>query len=200
MKTVENPEQEYIQMKAELDALKKLVSENMKLNESAIRRTMQQKAGEIDRFALRIMILSLVNMFIIPSFFHRFYHVSSVFIVATELMMLFCIIATFLMHNPVRHLDFARGNLLEVAERMSRFKRQYIRWPRIGLPMVILWLGWLMYEIYIGMGYERPVFFFLCAGLLCGAAVGGTVGLHFNRRMVCKADEILMEAEQLNRL
>ncbi len=199
MKTLEVPESEYIQMKEELGSLKKLVSENMKLNESAIRQAMQRKADDMDRFALRIILMCSVMMCFMPSVFHRFYHVATAFIIATELMMLVCIIATVVMHAPVRSLDFAHGSLVDVADRMSRFKRQYVRWPRIGIPMVILWLGWLMYEIYIGTGYEESEFFFLCIGLLSGALVGGSIGFRMNRRMVRKADEVLDEIRHLER-
>lgn len=197
MENIEAPNAEFIQMKAELQALKQLVSENMQLNESAIRRAMQRKADEMSGFAMRIIILSLVMMCFMPSFFYRFYHISLAFIIASELMMLVCIVATIVMHKPVRSLDFAHGSLVDVADRMSRFKRQYVRWPRIGIPMVALWLGWLMYEIYVGMGCENPEFLFLCTGLLCGAIIGGSIGLHLNRRMVRKADEVLEEITHL---
>lgn len=186
-------------MKAELQALKQLVSENMHLNESAIRQAMQRKADEMSGFAMRIIIMSLVMMCIIPTTFHRFYHISAAFIIASELMMLVCIVATIVMHNPVRSLDFAHGSLVDVADRMSRFKRQYVRWPRIGIPMVALWLGWLMYEIYTDMGYENPEFLFLCTGLLCGALIGGSIGFRLNRRMVRKADEVLQEIARLEK-
>ena len=197
MKSIEIPEAEFIQMKAELQSLKQLVSENMKLNESAIRQAMQRKADEMSLFAMRIIIMCLVMMCFMPAVFHRFYHITTAFIIATELMMLICIIATVVMHYPVRSLDFARGNLVEVADRMSRFKRQYVRWPRIGIPMVTVWLGWLMYEIYIGTGHENPEFFFLCTGLLCGAIIGGSIGFRMNRRMVRKADEVLEEIRKM---
>ena len=199
MKTLEVPESEYIQMKEELESLKKLVSENLKLNEPAIRQAMQRKADEISGFALRIIILCQAMMCVIPSTFFRFYHVSSAFVIASELMMLVCIVATVVMHYPVRSLDCARGSLVDVADRMSRFKRQYARWPRIGIPMVTLWLGWLMYEIYTGMGYENQEFFFLCTGLLCGAVLGGSIGFRMNRRMVRKADDVLEEVKQILR-
>ena len=199
MKTVEAFELEFIQMKAELQALKQLVSENMQLNESAIRRAMQRKADEINWFAMRIIIMCLIMMCCMPTIFYKFYHVATAFILASELMMLMCIVATVVMHAPVRSLDFAHGNLVDVADRMSRFKRQYARWPRIGIPMVALWLGWLMYEIYTGMGYENQEFFFLCTGLLCGAVLGGSIGFRMNRRLMRKADEVLEEIRLLER-
>ena len=199
MKTIETPEAEFIQMKAELQALKQLVSENMQLNESAIRQAMQRKADEMSLFAMRIIIMCLVMMCFMPAVFHRFYHITAAFIIASELMMLICIIATVVMHYPVRSLDFAHGNLVDVADRMSRFKRQYVRWPRIGIPMVAVWLGWLMYEIYIGTGYENHEFLILCAGLLCGALIGGTLGFRMNRHMVRKADEVLEEIRKMKR-
>lgn len=199
MKTVEIAEQEYMQMKEELDSLKKMVSENMKLNDSAIRRAMQRKADEMGRHALRIVVLCLVMMCVIPPIFHRAYQVSTAFLIASELMMLICLVATVLMHNPVRELDFASGSLVEVADRMSRFKRQYVRWPCIGMPMLVVWLGWLLYEIHAGMNYEKTEFVFFCSGLLGGAVLGGFIGWRLNRRMVRKADEVLEEIRHLEK-
>ncbi len=198
MKTLEVPESEYIQMKAELEFLKKSVSENMKLNDSAIRRSMQKKVDEMNRFSMSILIVGFLTMCIMPSVFHRFsfYHISDAFIIASELMLLFCMIATVVIHSSVRHLDFAHESLVEVATRISRFKRQYVLWPRIGIPMVTLWLGWFLYEIYTGMSHNSE-FIFLCSGVLCGAVLGGSIGWCNNRKIIRKADEVLREAKRI---
>lgn len=197
MKPSETSETEYAQMKAELDSLKRLVSENMNLNENAMRHAMKGKADEMNRSAMRIIALSLVTMCCMPSILLRFCHASTVFIIASEAMMLFCILATLLMHMPVRQLNFAYDSLVEVANRMSRFRQQYVRWPLIGIPMVILWLAWLMLELYSGMEYDRTSVLFTGAGVLCGAVLGGFIGMNLNRHVIRKADEVLEEIHRL---
>lgn len=197
MKPSETSETEYTRMKAELDSLKRLVSENMKLNETSIRHAMKGKADEMNRFALRTIALSLVAMCLIPSVFHGLYTVSTAFIIASEVMMLFCILATLLMHIPVRQLDFARDSLVEVANKMSRFKRQYVRWPLVGIPMVMLWVAWLLIELYSGMEYDKTTFFITGTGVLCGAVLGGFIGMNLNRHVIRKADEVLDEIQRL---
>lgn len=197
MKPEEISESEYLQMKAELDSLKQMVSENIKLNEQAIRRLMQNKADELTRFAVRLSLLALAAMFLIPFAFYHFYHVSVAFIIATELMMTVCILATAAIHAPVYRLDFANGSLVEAANKVNRFKRLYMRWPYLGIPMVILWIVWLLYEIYSGTSYNREQVLILGASILCGAIIGGAIGIYNNRRMVRKADEILDENRHL---
>ncbi|MCM1530823.1 MAG: hypothetical protein NC048_01235 [Bacteroides sp.] len=197
MKSIEIPESEYAQMKEELASLKKLVSENMEVSEPAIRRSMERKTDEINRSSTVIKVMALAMMCILPATLHNTLHVSAAFIIASELMMLFCLLATVVMHAPIRRLDFACDNLVDVARTMSRFKRQYVHWPRIGVPMIILWLGWLFYEIYTVNGQDRTDFLIIGAGILCGALIGAFLGFRMNRHVIRKADEVLQEARRI---
>lgn len=197
MKTIEIAEQDFIQMKEELDSLKKLVSENMKLNDSYIRRSMQKKVKEMTHFLTRITVLGLLLLIIFPILFFYYYHASLAFIIVSELMITFFLLANVFMYSPVYYLNLTHESMVEATRRISRFKRQYTYWPCIGFPVVGLWSAWFMYEIYTGSGYDNGQFIGLCFGILFGAVIGGISGWRNNQKIVRKANEVLEEIETL---
>lgn len=63
--------------------------------------------------------------------------------------------------------------------------------------MAMLWVAWLLIELYSGMEYDRTTFFITGAGVLCGAVLGGFIGMNLNRHVIRKADEVLEEIHRL---
>ena len=62
--------------------------------------------------------------------------------------------------------------------------------------MLIVWFGWLMYEIISKLGNEPYVIGF-CCGAAIGGIIGGLIGFRINRKVVRKTSEILTQIEEL---
>ena len=64
--------------------------------------------------------------------------------------------------------------------------------------MLVVWFGWMMYEIISRLGTEPYVLGF-CCGAIIGGLIGGFIGFRINRKMVRKMSEILTEIEDLQK-
>jgi hypothetical protein len=93
--------------------------------------------------------------------------------------------------------DLSQGNLVETAERLSRVRTHYKEWYKIAIPMILIWGGWMIYEMVNAIGVESPT----AIGFYCGAGVGliigGILGARINRKVVRQANEILSQIEEL---
>ena len=65
--------------------------------------------------------------------------------------------------------------------------------------MIIVWGGWMIYEMVNVLGVDSPT----AIGFYCGAGVGlligGIIGARINRKVVQQANEILVQIEELQR-
>ena len=63
--------------------------------------------------------------------------------------------------------------------------------------MLLVWVGWMVYEMVQVLGFESPT----AVGFYCGAGVGliigGIIGASINRKVVRQANEILSQIEEL---
>ena len=193
---MENEKLEMEQMKSELASLKYILSERLQVEDRSIRNAMALQTDYINRKAVFIIVLSLLTMVTAPRIFSDMAGLSVAFSVATDVMLGISAGCTLAMHWPMWRIHWATDNLVTVAETVQNFRRQYVLWPRIGLPMCCLWLLWMLWELY-GMGEDS--FWFIGGGALVGAIIGGCCGLSMNRHIVRSADEILRQIDQLKR-
>ena len=88
---------------------------------------------------------------------------------------------------------------METARSLSKVKTHYQEWYKVAIPMIVVWLAWLIYEMSGILGWESP----LAIGFYCGAGVGviigGIAGSRINRKIIGKATEILDQIEELQK-
>ena len=101
------------------------------------------------------------------------------FWIFTCITMLVCFGGTFYNNRNLSDANMMTNNLVDVRRRMARAKKFDANWLLIGIPMVIVFLGWFMYESYL----LHPGAFF--NGLFWAGCIGGIIGaswglsLHF---------------------
>ncbi|MBR6732178.1 MAG: hypothetical protein IKL91_05645, partial [Bacteroidales bacterium] len=96
----------------------------------------------------------------------------------------------------LRSIDFSKDNLVRTAELLNRIKKHYRQWQWVAIPVVVLWIMWLIYEMVSTLGTETYVIGF-CCGALVGGMIGGIIGLRVNRKVIRKTSEILEQIEEL---
>ena len=185
------------EMREQIGILKDKLEKQNIVNEQHIRRSMKSKMSSINRTIAGTII---AGTFALPycSWFFWSQDLSKLFIVATAIMLTVCLGLTILQQVRLKNLDFSGSNLVETAEQLSKVKKHYSEWHWVALPMVIIWLGWLMYEMLNKMGTEPYVFGF-CCGAAVGAIIGGIIGFRINRKVIRKTGEILEQIEELQR-
>jgi len=185
------------EMRSQISILKEKLEKQNIINEQHLQRSMKSKMSSINR---TIAGTIAAGAFALPYCTWFFYSqdLSMLFIVATAVMLTVCLGLTILQQIRLRKLDFSGRNLVETAEQLSKVKKHYSEWHRIALPMVIIWLGWLMYEMINKMGNE-PYIIGFCCGAAAGGIIGGIIGFRINRKVIRKTGEILEQIEELQR-
>ena len=185
------------EMREQICLLKDKLEKQNIVNEQHIRRSMKSKISSINRTIAGTII---AGSFALPycTWFFWSQDLSKLFIVATAIMLAVCLGLTILQQVRLKNLDFSDSNLVETAEELSKVKKHYSEWKWVALPMIIIWLGWLMYEMINNMGTEPYVIGF-CCGAAVGAIIGGIIGFRINRKVIRKTGEILEQIEELQK-
>ena len=112
-------------------------------------------------------------------------------------MLAVCLGITIAQRVILGKMDFSQGNLVETAEKLSKIKKHYQDWYKIAIPMIIVWFGWMMYEMLRIHSMESPMAIGFCCGALIGGVIGGIIGMRINRKVARKATEILDQIAEL---
>ena len=185
------------QMRSQIGILKDKLEKQNIVNEQHIRNSMKSKMSSINRTIAGTIV---AGAFALPycTWFFWSQDLSKLFIVATAIMLTVCLGLTILQQVRLKNLDFSGSNLVETAEQLSKVKKHYSEWHWVALPMIIIWLGWLMYEMISKLGNEPYVIGF-CCGAAVGAIIGGIIGFRINRKVIRKTGEILEQIEELQK-
>ena len=185
------------QMRSQIGILKDKLEKQNIVNEQHIRNSMKSKMSSINRTIAGTIV---AGAFALPycTWFFWSQDLSKLFIVATAIMLTVCLGLTILQQVRLKNLDFSGSNLVETAEQLSKVKKHYSEWKWVALPMIIIWLGWLMYEMISKLGNEPYVIGF-CCGAAVGAIIGGIIGFRINRKVIRKTGEILEQIEELQK-
>ena len=111
-------------------------------------------------------------------------------------MLAVCVGLTIKQRCALKNLDFTQGNLVDVAEKLNKVKTHYHEWIKIALPMILIWVSWLTYEILTKME-PSPMQMGFLLGSAAGVIIGGFFGYRINRKIVGKSTEILKQIEEL---
>ena len=124
---------------------------------------------------------------------------SMYFIIATDIMLAVCLVLTFKQRYTLKNLDFAQGNLLDVAAKLNKVKTHYHEWIKTAIPMIVVWGSWLIYEVFKYMD-PSPMRTGFISGVVAGIVLGGFFGFRINRKIVDKSNEILCQIKELQAL
>ena len=182
-------------MREQMNTLKKKLEHQEIVNDRMIRHSMNKTAGNINRRYYIIMVLCLL---MIPYSYWAFVMLSGYsipFWIFTCVVMLTCLGATYYNSRNLSDSNMMRNNLVDVRRRMARAKKFDADWLFIGIPLIIVFLSWFMYETYqLNEDAMRN-------GLFWGGCIGGIFGaifgfsLHFKTQR--QYQEILDQIEDI---
>lgn len=184
------------EMRNQIAILKNKINKQELINERLLADTMKKKVNTInnvERFTIFCAVFCLAAYPLL-----RYYiGFSWAFVIATCVMMIFCIVATNYIHRPLHDSKLMTSDVATVARVMARFKRQYDNWLRYVTPSLLIpWLLWASYEYTELMGLEGTDRYFAPLPLLVGAAIGGIIGYRQHRKAVQTAEEIIHQLEE----
>lgn len=191
--------QELDEMRSQINILKEKLEKQNIVSERHIRNSVHSKVSSISKTMTATIFLGVLALLYCPWFF-MMQGCSLAFVISTAVMLTVCLVLTILQRVNLGRMDFSKGNLVETAQTLSRIRIHYQDWHKIAIPMIVIWFGWMFYEMIGVMGIDGP----MAIGFFCGAAVGGIIGgiagERLNRKVVKRAGEILGQIDELRRM
>lgn len=187
--------QELEEMREQVAILKKKLDKQTIISDTHIRNSMTSKRSDMTRTITATIIAGLFAVPYCTWIFFKF-GFSPYFIIATDIMLAVCIGITIRQRYTLMNLDFTQGNLVEVAEKLSKVKTHYHEWIKIAIPMLLIWVSWMAYEALTRME-PSPILMGFLSGAGIGIIIGGFIGHRVNQKIVRKSTEILKQIEEL---
>lgn len=179
-------------MKLQLAILNQKLEKERIINEQLMRSTMKDKAWNIRKKAI---IESVITAIMVPYFIWVAPDLLPISSGLCSFVVVILVVALgyyYYVHYHFRPENFMHGNLIDARQDTLRLKKLYANWTiYIGIPFLIIFICWFMYEITQLMdGIQLKA-------TLTGVAVGCTISIPFSihqyRKIQRSADDILQQ-------
>ncbi len=182
------------EMRKELESLKSVLQNQQIVNEKYMRRTMDAAMSKEKRSKNATIIMATAATFIYLYFFPKF-GMPLWFSIVTTLFFAVAIAASVFSTRRLGSVSLITGNLLDVATRITEYKRFGNNWLKFSIPFVSAWLVTFVY--YGGAGMPQDMRYGFWGGCSVGLGVGIVCGIRFLRDSRHRLNEILQQIEEL---
>ncbi|MBR2858994.1 MAG: hypothetical protein IKB90_02730 [Alistipes sp.] len=190
---------EILEMREQLATLKKQLDTQEIINDRLLKEAMSGKLSRINGQAIWIGVICLIMMPLGYLNFQRIGH-STAFCIATSALFFICFVAMFLSHYRLRKRDIYSGDLVTVYTEVARMRKIYKSWHYWSIPLLIVWFGWMEYEIYLNMAQEDfTLLLTISCSAIFGGIIGGIIGLRIHKRTLRTAEDLLRQIEELRK-
>lgn len=187
--------QELEQMRSQVAILKNKLDKQTIINDAHIRNSMKSTRSDMTRIITATICIGAISLPYCTWIFYKF-GFSLYFIAASNIMLIVCLALTLKQRYTLKNLDFAQGNLVEVAATLNKVKTHYHEWFKVAIPMILVWGSWLFYEAFRCME-PSPMQQGFLTGIGFGIVLGTIFGFRINRKIVKKSVEILGQIKEL---
>ena len=182
-------------MRQQMTKLKNKLNQQEIVNDRLMRRSMRNEVNTITR---RYYIIMAVGLFMVPYGYWCFVKLcglSLFFWIVTSIFMLVCAGATYYTLRKINDPNLMNRNLVEARRKVASAKKFEANWLFFGIPAVVLWLSWFLYETYQinGGAYSNGFFWGGCIG----GIIGAICGLSLNFRTQRQYQDIIDQIEDL---
>ena len=188
---------EFEEMKAQLVLLNKKLEQETIVNERLIRRSMKEKASSLRRKAI---IESVVSLIMIPYFIWvmpQLIGLSTGFCMFVCFMLALALGYNYYIHSHFRPDEFVYGDLIKAKKDTLMLKKFYANWLKfIGIPFIIVFLGWFAFEIK--QHFQGEELQSILGGMAIGLVLGVIIGTYRYLKTQRMADDILTQIEELS--
>ena len=184
-------------LREQVELLKNKLDAQQIISQRAMLATIHKGVKDLNkRYTLPLAITGLIGGIYCFWAFYYFFDFSLYFAIFTSLMMFVAATFFFTMHKRLADVDISQRNLLTVASEITRFRKIWSNWPMYSVPVLMVWLFWLVFEeaTIIPEGAMRNGFF---GGGSFGLIVGGIIGLRSHRKGIKNVDMILEQIREL---
>ena len=191
--------QELEQMRAQLNILKQKLQTQEIVSDQLLRSTMRSRMSWINKYRwIALMSIPFVGLCFLPAtvtgqfpwWFYGF----------TMLMVSVSAISDFIV-NRLSGSTIMNSSLVELSQKLVEMKRLRRLELLIGIPFVIVWIAWMMFEIHNSSEIMFPdnhsvgTAFMIVMGI--GALIGGAIGLSIYLKMQRTNDELIRQIKDI---
>ena len=191
---MENNDTTLREMQEQMQQLREKLESQKIVNERMLQKSCNQTVNRLKFKANLPILFGVAACLLAPSLLNM--GVSTYFVIFTWVLMLVCIVATILTN---RHIPSMDKDLVTAAEELTRFKKIHAEWIKFAIPMVILWVGWLVWDFLRNTDFDKVAAIGFLAGIGTGIVLGGIIGLKMRRDQMNAADELLEQIEELRK-
>ena len=179
-------------MRQQMTTLKNKLNQQEIINDRLMRRSMRNEVNTITR---RYYIIMAIGLFMVPYGYWCFVKLcglSLFFWIVTSIFMLICAGATYYTCRKINDPNMMNRNLVEARRKVASAKKFEANWLFFGIPAVVLWLSWFLYETYQinGGAYSNGFFWGGCIGGIIGAICGLSLNFKTQRQYQDIIDQI----------
>ena len=165
METRENIELD--ELREQVALLKNKLQHQKIVSERAISDAAQKGIGKLNTMGTISMVFGAFAVVYCTIAFHRM-GFSTAFVIGTAIFLGTCALATIYTHCSLRPIDVANGNLVEIMQKLIRFRKIYSYWNVYSIPALLVWCFFLYYDALQAFSDATP--------FLIGGGVGGVLG------------------------
>lgn len=187
--------EELEQMREQLQLLKDKLAREHIINDKVLRRAVRDKLSSVQR---RSLIMSIVGAIAIPLVAVKLFLMdfSLTYTVITTLFLALAIGTELYTMGLVSGSNIVSGDLLSAGIKAARAKKIQQQWLIVGIPFVVIWLGWGAYELH-GMFPNPEEFRAMLISGVVGGVIGGIIGSVIYYRNQRELSEIIDQIEDL---
>ena len=185
--------------KIELDELREQVAllkyklQHQKIvSERAISEAAQKGIGKLNTAGTISMVFGVFAVVFCTIAFHQM-GFSIAFVVGTAIFLGLSAIATIFTHCSLRPIDVAHGNLVEIMQKLIRFRKIYSYWHFYSIPALLVWCFFLYYDAERVLDDSMP----FLIGSVVGGVLGAAMGLKRHFAIMRETDSIIAKINEL---
>lgn len=186
------------EMKEQIALLKSKLEKETIVSDTMMRRILSDKARTLKTMGLG---KTLACFLAVPMMLwcNWFLGLSTLFTVVTTVYLSFAFIHTYITHRDINKMDLMNDDLVAVGEKVAKLKHRYSSWIIYGIPFVLCWFVWFVYELN-NAGLPESNLDAAFNGMLIGGVVGGLMGVMRYRKIQRVASDVLRQVEEMRRM
>ena len=185
------------EMRSQIAILKEKVDKQNIVNDKLMHRVINTRTDDMKRKMFVAVFCGIITIAISPWAFHHNLGLSWWFIIVTDIFMVYCMSMEIYYKRMISDKALMNASILEVAQRMSRFKSGYKRYTMINIFVLLpIWLVWLLVEVYLQFSGNMEIFWSYAIGLGVGIVIGAIVGLRLFFRIIDNANQVIKEINE----
>ena len=180
------------ELREQIALLKDKLQRQQIISERAIIEAAQKGISKLNKAGTKWGIFGIFAVVYCTFAFHRF-GFSDGFVIGTAIMLVICAAVTIYAHLGIRSIDVANGNLVDISQRLIRFRKIYSRYHLFSIPALFVWCYFLYYDAQRMLEYAEG---FLIGGCV-GGLIGAVIGLKAHFKVIRETDKVLANIREL---